>query len=166
MTPHDSPAATALTTPAQFYHVCFAVPDIAAAMAELTELVGAQFGAVRDESLGGWEYTIVFTTTAPHIELVSGSPGSPWETTTPRFHHLGWWSDCLDETVEAWTGPADSAHDASVATTGPIATMMFDGRAFGRRFAYVDGPRSGVRFEAVDRSGFAGFLERITPETG
>ncbi len=130
---------------ASFYHVCFAVPDLRAAMAELTELLGVHFNEPVHDQLGEWPYSLVITTAAPHIELISSVKGSPWEAATPTFHHLGWWSSCLDHTVDAWTN------------TG---TIHFDGRKEGRRFAYIDAPHSGLRLEAVDASQRADFLHR------
>lgn len=129
-----------------FYHVCFVVPDLDAAMRELTELVGVRFGEPVHDQLGPWPYSIVFTDQAPYIELISSIEGSPWETDTARFHHLGWWTSCLGDTIEAW------------GTQG--ARMHFDGRELGRRFAYVDAPHSGVRLEIVDAAQRDVFLRK------
>lgn len=141
---NDSPAHL---DPNGFYHVCFAVPDLDAAMHELTDLLGVRFGEPVRDRLGQWPYSLAFTDRAPHIELVSSVVGSPWETNTPTFHHLGWWTSCLADTIDSWTA-------------APGTTMHFDGRKHGRRFAYVDAPHSGVRLEAVDSIQQGGFLER------
>lgn len=132
--------------PTGFHHVCFAVPDLRAAMDELTALVGVAFGRPLSSRLGPWPYSLAFTEQPPHIELISSVEGSPWETTTPTFHHLGWWSRCLPETIEHWTDNGGG--------------MRFDGREYGRRFAYVDAPRSGARLEAVDSVQRSDFLHR------
>jgi hypothetical protein len=118
------------------------VTDLKAAMAELTELTGATFGEPVHSRLEDWPYSIVFTQEAPHIELISSVPGSPWES--PGFHHLGWWTSCLPDTVEQWTEAGAALH--------------FDGQDHGRRFAYVDAPKSGIRLEAVDAVQREGFL--------
>lgn len=134
--------------PGDFSHVCFAVPDIEDAITEITAMTGFTFGAPVHDRLGAWPYSIAFSAQAPHIELISSTVGSPWETDVPRFHHLGWWSTNLPETITAWT-------DAG-------ATVCFDGREHARRFVYADAPRSGVRLEAVDAAQRAGFLARWT----
>ncbi len=131
---------------ATFYHVCFTVPDLDAAMQELTDLLGARFGKPVHSKLGSWPYSIVFTDTAPHIELISSVAGSPWYATTPQFHHLGWWSHCLDNTTNSWIDKG--------------AISYFDGRDHGRHFTYVDAPHSGVRLEAVDMVQKAAFLQQ------
>lgn len=129
-----------------FYHVCFTVPDLEAAMRELVDLVGVRFGEPVHGQLGPWPYSLVFTDQPPHIDLISSIEGSPWETGAARFHHLGWWTSCLADTIDSW------------ASTG--ASMRFDGREHGRRFAYLDAPHSGVRLEAVDAAQRDGFLSR------
>lgn len=136
-TPVDSP---------DFYHVCFAVPDLEAAMRELTELVGVRFGEPVHDQLGSWPYSLVFTDRAPHIELISSVQGSPWTTDVARFHHLGWWTSCLAETINTWEAKG--------------AEMHFDSREYGRKFAYVDAPSSGVRLEAVDAGQREGFFRK------
>lgn len=126
-------------TPASFYHVCFVVPDITAAMTELAALTGVQWGTPVEAVLDEWPYTIVFSTAFPHIELISGPPGSPWEVLDgPRFHHLGWWTNSLDTTACRWL------------TTG--ASPSYDGRPSGRSFAYFFAPSIGANLEIVDTS--------------
>lgn len=142
----DRTAPSAPVDPGGFYHVCFAVPDLEEAMAELTEMVGVTFGEPIHSQLGPWPYSLVFTREAPHIELVSSVAGSPWDIGEPGFHHLGWWTSCLPETIEAWTESGGTVH--------------FDGREHGRRFAYVDAPRSGARLEAVDSAQRPDFIKR------
>lgn len=139
--PHGTGAS-----PDGFYHVCFAVPDLEAAMDELRGLLGVTFADPTHSVLGDWEYSIAITAQAPHIELVCGGKGSPWETETPRFHHLGWWAACLDDTISEWQEAG--------------ASMAFDGRDHGRRFAYLDTPHSGVTLEAVDLVQREDFLRR------
>lgn len=128
------------------YHVCFAVPDLHAAMDELTGLLGLGWGEPQRGRLGDWPYAIVFSDRNPHIELISSVAGSPWDAPEPRFHHLGWWTRCLDETAAAWT--ADER------------TLFFDGREHGRSFVYADAPASGARLEAVASSQRQAFLDR------
>lgn len=132
--------------PDGFYHICFAVPDLAKAMTELSDMLGVTFGTPVQSQLDGWPFTLVFTDQAPHIELICGGPRSPWETSRPVFHHLGWWTPDLAKTIADW------------AEAGGIP--FFDGREHGRRFAYMDALNSGVRLEAVDLVQRDGFLDR------
>lgn len=129
-----------------FYHVCFAVPDLQAAMDELTTITGVGWGTPVHDRLGDWPYSLVFTDQPPHIELISSVEGSPWHTPTPQFHHLGWWTSCLPDPT------GSRLHDT--------ATMYFDGRHFGRHFVYLDAPRSGARIEQVDNIQRQSFLNQ------
>ncbi|MQY31910.1 VOC family protein [Nocardia aurantia] len=135
-----------------FYHVCFAVPDLRAAMDELTTITGARWGTPVHDRLGDWPYSLVFTDRPPHIELISSVEGSPWHAPTPQFHHLGWWTSCL---------PDADITDSPLRDT---ATMYFDGRPFGRHFVYLDAPHSGARIEQVDRIQQRSFIDRWTRE--
>lgn len=123
---------------ADFYHVCFAVPDIERAMGELTAATGADWGAPRTETMGEWEFRIVFSRgEAPFIELIEGPPGSPWDCGgEARFDHLGYWAADLgreSERLEAAGAPLD-----------------FSGCPYGRPFAYHRLDSVGARVEVVD----------------
>jgi hypothetical protein len=132
-----------------FYHVCFVVPDIPAAMAELTELAQVQWNEPTAAVLEEWSYTIVFSRQFPFIELISGPPGSPWDATSgPRFDHLGWWSESLNSTACWWT------------THG--AEPRYDGRPAGRSFAYFFAPTIGENIEVVDTERQPDFLNNWT----
>lgn len=135
-----------IPSPPSFYHVCFAVPDLSSAMAELTDLVGVTWGEPTHDQLDDWPYALVFSLQFPHIELISSVEDSPWYAPEPRFHHLGWWSNCLPVTHRRWQEAG--------------ATTVFDGRDHGRHFFYTDATASGVRMEAVDVSRRPGFLHR------
>lgn len=127
--------------PTAFYHVAFAVPDLAAAMATFTDAVGVRWHEPRTATLGEWTYRIVFSTAEPRIELVEGPVGSPWDVSGsgPRFDHLGFWAASLDSTVDRW-----NACDG--------LRLDYDGRADGRRFAYFAADALGIRLEAVDEA--------------
>lgn len=129
-----------------FYHVCFAVPDLRAAMDELTAMAGVSWGEPVHSELGDWPYSLVFSREFPHLELISSVEGSPWHVERPGFHHLGWWTDCLDELPRSWEAAG--------------ALPCFDGRDHGRRFLYADAPASGARLEAVDAKQREDFLRR------
>lgn len=138
-------------SPAPFYHVCFVVPDLPAAMRELSAAANVQWGAIRTGTLGDWQYELVISSHSPHIELISGPPGSPWDASQgPRFDHLGWWSQDLEYTTARWERAGLPA--------------SFDACPLGRRFAYFDVPSIGARIEAVDASGQAAFHQAWSAE--
>lgn len=134
-----------------FYHVCFVVTDLEAAMRDFIVAAGTQWSPVCSDTLGEWDYRIVFSRTAPHIELIEGPPGSPWDASRgARFDHLGWWTHSLATT-------------SGRLAAGGLPTD-FDGCPFGRRFAYHRVDSIGARFEIVDTSVQAGFLEAWNPD--
>ena len=94
----------------EYYHVGIVVPDVEAAMAHLTELLGITWGpVVETEALevrdGDGNDLVVpnklcYSTAPPHLELVQEVPGSVWECNEhSNLHHIGVWTDAL---------PADS----------------------------------------------------------
>jgi hypothetical protein len=88
--------------------------------------------------------------TAPHIELIQGPPGSPWDTTGgAHFHHLGWWTHSLSDS-------ARQLADAELPQT-------FDGCPYGRSFAYHRMDSIGARIEIVDIAAQPAFLQTWNP---
>lgn len=134
-----------------FYHVCFAVPDLEAAMSDLASAGGIEWNPPRTDSLGDWPYRIVFSRTVPHIELIQGPPGSPWDTADsgPHFHHLGWWTHSL-------TSSARQLAEAGL-------PQAFDGCPYGRSFAYHRLDSIGARIEIVDIAAQPAFLRSWNP---
>ncbi|GLZ29311.1 hypothetical protein Lesp02_15010 [Lentzea sp. NBRC 105346] len=123
-----------------FYHICFVVPDIEAAMADLTRTVGVEWGAVKDDELGPWQYRMAFSRSGfPAFELIEGPAGSPWDSTLgARCDHIGYWADSVEESAQRLTEegfPAD-----------------FSGCAYGRLYSYHPVPSLGVRLEMMDIS--------------
>jgi len=138
-------------TMTSFYHVCFAVDDIEAAMADLTAVAGTEWGQIRSDTLGEWSYHIVLSRDTPHIELIQGSPGSPWAGDVgSHFHHLGWWTHSLIDT-------ADRLNEAGLPTT-------FDGCPIGRRFAYHRMDSIGGHVEIVDVAARKAFQQTWNPD--
>lgn len=122
-----------------FYHVCFAVPDLERAMADLSAAVGCSWHEPRHDQLGDWSYEVAFSEGGlPLIELIRGSEGSPWDASRgARFDHLGYWTT----SVEAGT--------RRLANLGfPEA---FSGCPYGRPFAInrVDSIGAGVELFAA-----------------
>ncbi|ASU83649.1 hypothetical protein CDO52_13380 [Nocardiopsis gilva YIM 90087] len=144
-----------------FYHVCFAVPDIEPAMRDLTTAAGVEWNPVKQDKLGEWEFQIVFSRkarpsshAAPYIELIQGPPGSPWDVTETgaRCDHIGFWAQDLEAQSRRWEAegfPTD-----------------FSGCPYGRPFAYHRADSLGIRLELVDASRQAGFLAAWDPEGG
>jgi len=132
-----------------FYHVCFAVPELEAAMGDL-DAAGIEWSPPRADTLGGWSYRIVFSRTAPHIELIQGPSGSPWDAAGgAHFHHLGWWTHPL----------SGSARQLAEAGLPPD----FDGCLYGRSFAYHRMDSIGARIEIVDMAAQPAFLQAWNP---
>ncbi|GAA3053437.1 VOC family protein [Kitasatospora albolonga] len=134
-----------------FYHVCFVVPDIEAAMADLTRTVGAQWSGILEDSLGPWEYRLAFTRGgAPYTELVQGPPGSPWDSSLgARCHHLGLW------TADVTKSAARLSEDGFV--------PEFDACPLGRPYSYHRLESLGVSLEMMDVSRQDRFLAAWDP---
>lgn len=133
-----------------FYHVCFVVPDLERAMRDFTRVSGTAWGTPQDRTLGEWPYRIVFTSGPPYVELIEGSPGSPWDPGDgARFDHLGWWSQ--------------SVEDDSRRLVAEGLPEDFNGCPYGRPFVYHKVDSIGARFELVDASLQRFFLDTWNP---
>jgi hypothetical protein len=131
------------------YHVGIVVPDLAAAQARLTELIGVTWGPVlrldavnyRDGSSQDLVLptAMCYSVDEPYLELIQELPGSIWVCNAhSNLHHIGFWSNDL---------AADSA-----ALIGLGCPMQLCGRAADlapNSFAY-HGIDLGVRIEIVD----------------
>ncbi len=71
----------------RYYHVGIVVPDLEAAQAYYTDLLGLEWGPVIETDIevrlgDGSEQVfpnkIVYSTGEPHLELIQETPGSPW----------------------------------------------------------------------------------------
>ncbi|GAA4530431.1 VOC family protein [Amycolatopsis samaneae] len=133
-----------------FYHACFVVPDLEKAMRDFTTATGTSWRPVRDGRLGDWDYRIVFSEGPPHLELIEGPPGSPWDCGgAARFDHLGWWTRSIE--------------DASARLAASGFPAEFDACPYGRPFAYHRVDSIGARIELVDVAVQPGFLETWNP---
>jgi catechol 2,3-dioxygenase-like lactoylglutathione lyase family enzyme len=133
----------------EFFHVGIVVPDLDAARARFTELLGVVWGPVvhteaielRDGAGNDLVFPnkICYSTAAPHLELIEEVPGSEWECNEhSNLHHIGVWSGALD---------ADSGQFSAVR-----CPLTICGRASGDApvmWAYHRDPL-GVRIELVD----------------
>lgn len=88
----------------QLFHVGLLVPDIDAAMAELSETQGVTWASVRDWPMRIWlpargyvdvELKLTFSQQGPcRLELIQGSPGTHVDPAAGfGAHHLGYWVD-------------------------------------------------------------------------
>ncbi len=138
----------------QLYHVGIVVPDIEAAKAHLTDLLGITWGPVLhidaydvrsfDEGSGDGNdlvlpNTLCYSLDPPHLELVLEVPGSVWECNEhSNLHHIGVWTDAL---------PPDSARYSELRC--PLQLCGRDATGALQQFAYHRDPL-GVRIELVD----------------
>ena len=139
------------------FHIGIVVADLDAAMAELTRAAGLSWGEPIDRRTGEWDYRIVYSIEGPpHVELVEGAPGSPWDASEgPRLDHAGWWIDNVSAEKERLEAIGLSV-DADLR---PLP---------GGRAVYMHAPATGLRFELNDSAGEAAFYERLgrgTPPT-
>ena len=133
----------------QIFHVGHLVPDIDRAMTELGDAAGLQWARVQHApnrtvwtpQRGAEEValTFVYSRSGPqHLELLCGSPGSIWDSTsTTGVHHIGVWSDSIS---------ADAENFVSAGWTVTAAARPPDD-GFGA-FAYVTAP-TGMTVELV-----------------
>jgi hypothetical protein len=133
---------TELTGDELYFHVCYVVPELEPAMAELTRTVGVSWQDVRDRSSldGGMRWRLVYTRgPLPWIELVEGQPGTPWHSPDgPRLHHFGGFT-----------------HEAG-------GRIEVDGREISGRWAYFRLPTSGALIELIEADD-ADRRERLAP---
>ncbi|TDC72160.1 VOC family protein [Streptomyces hainanensis] len=134
-----------------FYHVCFTVPELEAAMRDLTAAAGVRWSDPVASSIGDCDYRIVFTRGGPpFIELIQAAPGGPWgDTGAAGFHHLGW-----------WTSDIAAGTDRLAAAGLPQA---FTGCPLGRPFAYHRLDSIGAHVELVEAGRQPGFIDTWNP---
>jgi hypothetical protein len=130
-----------------FFQVGILVHDLEAAMDELSRGIGVRWGAIRERERDGLTYRLVFSVEGPpHIELIEGSPGTPWDTVEPRIDHLMWWSDDLagdTRRLEREGLPLDAGD--------PIG---------GDTWGYFKAEQSGLRIELIDSATRADYRQR------
>ncbi|MER5890461.1 VOC family protein [Streptomyces sp. NPDC001941] len=134
-----------------FYHVGFTVPDLEAAMRDLTATVHVTWGDPQRSQVAGVDYRIVLTDGgSPFIELIEAPSGGPWgDTSQPRFHHLGYWtSDLLTAQARLNEGGF---------------TEVFSGLPHKRQYTYHRMASLGTHIEMVDASIQEPFLQAWHP---
>ncbi|MEV4163088.1 VOC family protein [Nonomuraea dietziae] len=135
-----------------YYHICFTVPDLQAAMRDLASAAAITWREPAQGQIGEWNYHIVFSADGPaFIELIQAPTGGPWgDTTQPRFHHLGYWTSDLAA--------------GTTRLTGSGFPETFSGCPYGRSFAYHHLDSIGAHIELVDLSRQPSFLETWQPD--
>ena len=130
-----------MTAPAELHHVGIVVPDLEAAMAEMSRLLGLQWTAPQTRPDGEHVLLVAFSTSVPRIELIQGNPGGVWSTEGgPRIDHIAFWIKDFEATSAA-------------AEAIGVAREAGGTASWGGRWAYVRGPDTGTRIELCDERG-------------
>jgi methylmalonyl-CoA/ethylmalonyl-CoA epimerase len=146
----------------ELFHVCIVVPQIETAREHLAELLGVEWGPLRQFAFpyrraDGREavvedFTLCYSLAAPHLELVEGRPGTPWECNdTSNLHHIGYLVDDMGAT---------SAHLATTAC--PMGAHGLD--ALGALGWSYHHDELGFRIEIIDAAGSAAMGRRMLGE--
>ena len=132
------------------FHVGIVVPDLAAACARFTELLGCAWGPIMARDIPARDARgtdvllpnqLCYSTEAPHLELILETPGTPWVCNAhSNLHHLGFFSGALA-----------SATAALSAAGCPLEIMGGHGDGGPVGWAYHRDPL-GVRIELVDEA--------------
>src|SRR5262249_55589547 len=146
---HDAAEGGDFVLRSELFHVCIVVPELEAAREHLAELLGVEWGPVRqfpfpyrredgsDAVAGG--FSLCYSLDGPHLELVESRPGTPWECNEhSNLHHIGY---LVDDTGAA------SNHLA--ATACPLGAHAADDGSGGMGWAYHR-DALGFRLEIID----------------
>lgn len=128
------------------YHCGLVVEDFDAEMAFLTDVVGHRWTqdiqVDQTVDIDGEVHTIplrlAFSLTEPRLELVQAVPNTLWTPSTSGLHHLGYWSDDIDDDIAALR---ESHFVVEARGTTPEGETLW---------AYCKGP-TGPRIELVTR---------------
>jgi hypothetical protein len=93
-----------------FFHVGVVVPEVEAAQAHLTELLGITWGPIAELDISkrdaaGNDLTLplrmCYSVEHPRLELIQELPGSVWECNEhSNLHHIGFWSASLTDDID------------------------------------------------------------------
>ena len=95
-------------------HVGIVVPDLEAAIEDLSAQLGFQFAIVFDDDLevrepGGTDRAIhlriAYSSQPPALELIEAAPGTPWAPERVGLHHVAYFVDDLPKESERLAGP-------------------------------------------------------------
>ena len=133
--------------PGGYFHVGIVVPDLEAASARLTELLGVTWGPVITvddyEVSDGTDLvvpmTMRYSVDEPRLELIQEVPGTVYECNEhSNLHHLG-----------IWTGDVRAASAGLASAACPMQLCGRTGSDTPVTFAY-HGNELGVRIEVLD----------------
>jgi hypothetical protein len=133
-----------------FFHYALIVPDLDPALEELSSLLGYEWGNIWEGVLAVYQpdtghreipMRIAMSAQPPHIEVIEGRAGTPWElsTTGSNIHHIAFYTDDLD---------GESRDVATSFCPFEICGVGADG-TLPSTFTYHQ--RGGLRVELVDR---------------
>jgi len=132
----------------RFYHVGIVVPDLEAAQAYYTDLLGLEWGPVLETDVevrlgDGRERVfpnkIVYSTAAPHLELIQETPGSPWVCNEhSNLHHIGIFSGAFGADADRLVGSACPLEMYGGHGDGPPSTFTYHRDPWGVRIELVD----------------------------
>lgn len=149
------------------YHLGMVVPDLHQAMDELSSTLGLSWPLPQSRTrrfrgpTGTFDADLRFVYSRqgpPYLELIEGIPGTPWDTTPGRLHHVGIWVDHLEQAARQLveTGaPIELTYD-----TEDLQSFTYHLLAPGIRVELVDSARrpgveAWIRGEPTDESGAA-----------
>jgi catechol 2,3-dioxygenase-like lactoylglutathione lyase family enzyme len=135
-----------------YWHTGIVVPDVEAATARLQRALGYRWGPPREVAGRMWtpqgeiDITLVYTYSTgsePRLELVSGSPGSPWDPAVRTgADHVCYWSD-------------DVARDSQQLEAHGMPVVVRHAGEAPRGFVYHQ-VANGFRLELMDRKSAEG----------
>lgn len=137
-----------------FFQVGVVVPDLEQAMEELGQGLGIGWHRATDVQIGPWDVRVVFSIDGPpHIELIQGPPGSPWDAAGgSRLDHLGYWA-------------ADNEQGKAELERRGLPIEV-DGADYDRpSFVYHRAPSTGIRVELIDGTAAADLRSRLAGVT-
>jgi catechol 2,3-dioxygenase-like lactoylglutathione lyase family enzyme len=99
----------------EMFHVGIRVPDLDAAMQNMTGAAAVSWSAVQHRQQQIWlpgsgvrvvDLRFTYSSEGPvHLEVLQGEPGSIWDADdAPGPHHLGFWVDDVARTTEELLG--------------------------------------------------------------
>jgi hypothetical protein len=131
-----------------YFHVGIVVPDLDAAQAHLTALLGTEWGPVVETDLevrdrDGTDLVVAnrmcYSTQAPYLELIQEVPGSPWVCNEhSNLHHIGFFSGALVADAELLRAAACPLEWMDGHGDGPPTTFTYHRDPLGVRVELVD----------------------------
>jgi Glyoxalase/Bleomycin resistance protein/Dioxygenase superfamily len=127
-----------------YFHVGLVVSNLERAMDELGPALGTTWTHVSERAIGEWEVRVAFAVDGPpFLELIEGSPGSPWDPSRHAgLHHLAWWSE--DRVAERERlGIAGFRHEVGGTCVAPVSGLRIQLKDTAERAAFRE--RWGLR---------------------